>query len=266
MIAKLELEDRTIKKHLFSLMLCSALGLLSCNNNKTVETVQHAISKMDTIATDPVLFKNDLKEPPPNFDSIERFVVDDYPVTDDMINQQSVDGSFSFLKTSGLTKSYDKAWFTNENRQQTLIFEIYTDGHRLVTFHFYTHNILPDIIKAIELHNNQNGLATYAQKLKDFKGFLNQAVKIDTQYFTSDKGLKLGDPPSKALAIYGTPHQKMVNKGVEKLVWHYVGDLLYDGKENLKGKPLAKHNYGHHATLYFKEGRLIAQILYNEIP
>ena len=248
------------------LTLLIALGLLSCNNNKTAETVQQAISKMDTVATDTVLFKNDLKEPPPNFDSIERFLVDDYPVTDEMIQQQSVDGSFSFLKTSGQTKSYDKAWFTNENRQQTLIFETYTDGHRFFTFHFYTNNILPDIIKDIELHNEQNGLATYAQKLKDFKGFLNQAVKINNSYFTSDKGLKLGDHKSKALTIYGSPDEKTVNKGVEKLVWHYVGDLLYDGKENLKGKPLAKYNYGHYATLYFKEGHLIAQILYNEIP
>ena len=76
----------------------------------------------------------------------------------------------------------------------------------------------------------------------------------------------MGDHKSKALTIYGSPDEKTVNKGVEKLVWHYVGDLLYDGKENLKGKPLAKYNYGHYATLYFKEGHLIAQILYNEIP
>lgn len=77
-------------------------------------------------------------------------------------------------------------------------------------------------------------------------------MKINSKYFTSDKGLRLGDNKEKILKIYGQPDKRTTSKGIEVLEWNFVGDLLYDGKEDLKGKPLAKDNYGHQAYLLFK--------------
>lgn len=200
-----------------------------------------------------------------NIDTIPRFTVDDYPVANQMLDDTASDYS-SYPKQSGAIHSSDKAWFKNNALNQTLVFEMYTDKHRLVTFHFYINDIPNAIIERMELHNSDGELATLEQKKQSFKGFVNTATKIDSKYFTTDKGLKLGDDKEKALSVYGTPDNRSNVGGVEMLEWDFVGDILYDGKTDLKGKPLAKDNYGHQATLFFKKNKLIAIILHNDIP
>jgi len=53
---------------------------------------------------------------------------------------------------------------------------------------------------------------------------------------------------------------------MEELEWNFIGDVFYDGKSDLHGKPLAKDSFGHHVIMYFKKSRLIGLILYNDIP
>ena len=199
-------------------------------------------------------------------DTIKRLVVDDYPVTNEMFAQQRVDNSSTFRKVSGLTESLDKVWFGNDTLKQTLVFELYTDYHRLATFNFYNNSFPPDLIKQIELNTQDGEVVSEKQKQKDFQGFLNQTVKINSTYFVSDKGFKLGDNIQKAIKLYGTPDEQTLNNGFEKLVWKFTGDNLYDGKENLKGKALAQDSYGHQITMFFKGNKLVGQILYNDIP
>jgi hypothetical protein len=239
-------------------------GFLSCNNNVTTTNKNISSSNkfevkdssLQPISKDTILIN----------DTIKRFDVDDFPVTYEMIAEQKMDNNSSYSKTSGKTKSLDKTWFTNDTLKQTLIFELYTDGHRLVTFHFYNNEIPTELIDRIELHTSEGELASKQQKRNDFKGFLTQSIKINSKYFITDKGLKLGDNKQKILKLYGQPDKRTTNNGIEKLEWNFVGDILYDGKEDLKGKPLAKDNYGHQAYLFFKNGKLIGQILHNDIP
>jgi hypothetical protein len=243
-----------------------SFGLFSCNNNRTKEIVNNKNVVLNSPSIDTLALKSEQHSGISFSDTIKRFEVDDYLITFEMMRKQSVDNYSSYSKTSGKTHSIDKAWFTNDTIKQTLIFELYTDGHRIVTYHFFNNDIPSNIIERIELHTFDGQLANKQQKLKDFKGFINQSTKIDSKFFTSKKGLKLGDNKSKALAIYGQPDKETANNGVEKLEWNFVGEILYDGKENLKGKPLAKDNYGHQAYLLFKNGKLVGQILHNDIP
>ncbi len=249
-----------------TLTVIISIGLFSCNNNRNGESENNKNIKFDTASVDTLVTNLEQESDVSISDTIKRFVVDDYPVTFEMMRKQSADNYSSYSKTSGKTKSLDKAWFTNDTLKQTLIFELYTDGHRLVTYHFINQDIPSDIIERIELHTNEGQQADKQQKLKDFNGFIDQSVKIDSKYFTSNKGLKLGDNKSKAIALYGQPDKETKSNGVERLEWNFVGDILYDGKENLKGKPLAKDNYGHQAYLFFKNGKLVGQILHNDIP
>lgn len=154
---------------------------------------------------------------------------------------------------SGQIYSYDKAWFTNDTLNQTIVFELYTDYYRTVTYHFYNNDVTADLIDRIELHENGGELATIKQKLKNFNGFLNQATKIDSRYFITNKGFRLGDTKQKATKTYGNPDKQSMHDGVEKLEWDFV-DI-----------PLV-HSFGHHIVMYFKKGRLIRLILYNDIP
>jgi len=198
-------------------------------------------------------------------DTVKRFSVDDYPVTDDMLDDKTSNNS-SYPKQSGGIHSFDKAWFTNDTFQETAVFEMYTDKHRLVTFHFYNDDIPDALIHRMELHVNGE-LASFEQKKKNFKGFMNLATKIDSKYFTTYKGFKLGDSKNKALKVYGKPDSVSTKDGVEKLYWDFFGDVaLYDNTFHPAGKPLAKNSFGHQITMFFRNNKLIGLIFHNDIP
>jgi hypothetical protein len=242
-----------------TLTITISFGLLSCNNNSTETSIENV--RADTVSIDTTL-KYKQKAPVVISDTIKRFVVDNYPVTNEMLADKA-----SNKKQSGKTYSYDKAWFSNDTLRQTIIFELYTDYHQMVTYHFYNNDIPTDLINRMELHiNDGEELASEKQKLKDFSGFLKQTTKINSSYFITDKGFKLGDLIQKAIATYGKPDKQSMNERIEKLEWGFIGDVIYDGKTDLKGKPLAKDSFGHQVVMYFKNGKLIGQILHNDIP
>lgn len=192
------------------------------------------------------------------------FIVDDYPVMDRMMGSD-VKGDERAIK-SGPILSQDKVWFTNDSLQQTLVFELYTDGFRNVTFHFLNNDIPPGLIKRMELNTPEGDTATNLQKMKYFRGFLSHSRKIRPRYFVSNKGFRLGDGKEKAIRVYGRPDKQSVLNGIATLEWDFVGDADYDGKMKLKGKPLAEDNYGHTILMYFRDNRLIGLILHNDIP
>ena len=229
------------------------LGLFSCNG------------KTESSATKNENVLSDTQEVISIPDTIKKFVVDDYPVTDEMLADKTSSNS-SYKKQSGQTFSYDKAWFSNNTLKQTLVFELYTDYHRLVTYHFLDNDIPTDLINRMELHIDGGELASDKQKLKDFSGFLKQTTKINSSYFITDKGFRLGDTKQKAVETYGYPDKQTITDGIEKLEWLYIGDTSYDGKTDLKGKPLADKSFGHQILMYFRNGKLIGQILHNDIP
>jgi hypothetical protein len=240
------------------LILVSILGLSSCSSGDTSDASQRNKSvdtshKVQANASSTVI------------DTIKRFTVDDYPVTNRMLEDTTSNNS-SYVKQSGVIRSLDKVWFKDSALNQTLVFEMYTDKHRLAVFHFYNNDIPNGIIDRMELHNADGELATLEQKKKNIKVIVKAAAEIDSEYFTSHKSFRLSDDKEKVLRIYGTPDNRSDDGNLEILEWAFVGDILYDGKTDLKGKPLAKDNYGHQATMFFKKNRLIAIILRNDIP
>ncbi|MGK2860357.1 MAG: hypothetical protein ACSLE0_00355 [Chitinophagaceae bacterium] len=241
------------------LTLILTTGLFSCTNGDT------KIKKSDNYSADTNhhVYADTLI--PILKDTIKRFSVDDYPLTDEMLNDTTSDDS-SFPKKSGDIHSFDKAWFTNEALNQTLVFELYTDKHRLVTFHFINDDIPITLIDRMELHTAEGKIVSLSQKEKNFRAFIKSAIPINRKYFETNKGFKLGDNKHKALSIYGIPDKKTIEGGFEIFEWDYVGDILYNGKDDLKGKPLAKDNYGHQAKMIFKNNKLMAIILHNDIP
>ena len=236
------------------------IGLFSCTNNKT----EKPKSETNTFAIDTNQANKSVAQR--ISDTIKKLIVDDYPVTNEMFSKQSVDNYSTYRKISGLTQSLDKAWFSNDTLNQILVFELYTDYHRLATYHFYNRDIPKDLIKQLELHTKDGEIAPEKQKLKDFQGFLNQATKINSIYFITNKGLKLGDKKQKAIDLFGAADKQTISDGFEELEWKFVGDNLYDGKENLKGKPLAQDSWGYQVTMFFKDNKLVGQILHNDIP
>jgi hypothetical protein len=247
-----------------TLTIVFLFGLLSCNNSRTETTVKSENVKTDSASIETVI-KSEHQSIVGISDTIKRFLVDDYPITNTMLAYKTSNNS-SYKKQSGQTYSYDKVWFSNDTLKQTLVFELYTDYHRMVTYHFYNNDIPTDLINRMELHIDGGELASENQKLKDFNGFLNQTTKINSTFFITDKGFRLGDTKQNAINKYGKPDKQSTSNGIEKLEWKFIGDMNYADKTDLNGKPLAKDSFGHQVVMYFKNGKLIGQILHNDIP
>jgi len=193
-------------------------------------------------------------------DSIPKFIVDDYPVTNEML------GSGAHSRKSGELTDVEGAWFTNDTLSQALVFVLYTDYHRMVTYHFLNNDIPTGIIKRMELLTDNGELAPDKLKQKYFKGFLESATKIGKSYFVTNKKFKLGDSKEKAIKVYGEPDKISADDGIEKYEWDFVGDILYDKTTKLNRDILAADSFGHQTTMFFRNNKLIGLIFHNDIP
>ncbi len=194
-------------------------------------------------------------------DSFPTFEVDDYPITMDMLRK--LDRTNGILKvTSGKTVTYDKVWFTDSH--QTIVIELATDYHRFFTYHFLNEDVTDELMYDIEFHTVNGNLAADAQVKIDFSGFLDQSYKIDSKYFQSNKGIKLGINQQKAISTYGKPVSTSALKGIQKLEWSFYGDEEYLNEST--EKPRAKDSFGHKIIMYFRKDKLIAQRIFNDIP
>jgi len=175
-------------------------------------------------------------------------------------------GPNAHFRKSGEISDGEGAWFSNDTLKQTLVFVLYTDYHRMVTYHFLNSDIPAGIINRIELHTSDGELASDKLKQKYFKGFLTQTTKIGRYYFKTSKGFKLGDSKEKAIKVYGKADKTKIENGIEKYEWDLIGDAFYDGKTKLKGNILAENSFGHQTTMFFRNNKLIGLIFHNDIP
>lgn len=194
-------------------------------------------------------------------DSFRTFEVDDYPITLEMLRK--LDRTNGILKyKSGKTITYDIAWFTDS--RQTIVIRLATDYYRFYTYHFHNEDIPEEVMYEIGFNAENGDLASHSQIMIDFPGFLKQSDKIDSKFFLSNKGIKLGVNRQKAISIYGNPDTTIILKGIQKIEWSFHGDeeLLIEDIQ----KPIARNSFGHKITLYFRKDKLIAQSIFNDIP
>jgi len=241
-----------------------SIGIAACNNPKVDTVINENKMIVDSTSIDTALIiENDVS----NIfnDTINTFIVDDYQITDSMLLRVADKNPFFIIK-AGQCVSLEKAWFFNDTIDQVIIIQLATDYHRFLTFHFTKSNFPADLVSEIGLENNKGEPASLKQKLIDLNGLVEQATIINSSYFISHRSFKLGDTKQKAISIYGKPDYELKDGQIEKLEWQFEGDELYDGKSNLNGRPLAKGSFGHNIKMYFKNDRLIGQILFNDIP
>jgi hypothetical protein len=191
------------------------------------------------------------------------FAVDDFPVTDHMLTVRYCDTCT--LKSHEL-RSSEKVWFTNKALRQTLVYQLYTDNFHQDIFLFSNDDIPAAIMDHMELYDSTGNYASHRLRAKFFKGFLPFATPINRKYFVSEKGFVLGDSLQKAIKIYGKPDRRTLAHGVEVLEWEFEGENAYDGKKDLKGKPLAADNFGLQITMCFRNERLIGVAFQNAVP
>lgn len=241
------------------------LGLFSCNyvekkQKAFVETTSHKDTKIQT----------------PN-DSLVYFLVDDYPVTDEMLKDKTSNNS-TYLKQVGEVYSLEKAWFKNDRLKQTLVFQLYTDYHKMETYHFMNTDVPRSIVEKMELSiaegkfKNMFNSATSEQKINSFDGFIKLSENIDENYFRTQKGLKLGSDKEELIKLYDKPDSTLTEQDFEVLKWSFAGDYNLTGDfasttpSDLKKKMVAKDSFGHILTAYFKDNKLVGLIIENDTP
>jgi hypothetical protein len=259
-----------MKTQILSFIL--TVGLFSCNSGKIQKTLTQEKKKTDTVLVENRKAENKTKVL--ISDKTKTMEVDDYPVTDDLFTDNSNNNS-SYKKKSGVIFSLDKVWFTNDTLKQTLVFEPYTDYHRLYIYHLFNNDIPNDLIKHMELYfskskfDNVFDTATFEQKKTSFSGFVNTAIKINKRYFTTKKGFKLGEKKEKAISVYGNPDKCLTVDNIEKCEWKFEGDYVESEQIHSKAKikrPFAKDSFGYSVLMYFRNDTLIAMIISNDIP
>jgi hypothetical protein len=153
----------------------------------------------------------------------------------------------------GKLNSLNKEWFISHDREQSLVLELATDDYRLVTYHFLNNDIPKPLIDRMELHVDKKSffdLAKLNHKKRRFKDFLDSAVQIDTSYFVSLYGFRLGDNKSRILNRLGDPIQTSVDNGIEQFDWQFHFEFGYKIQ---------------HTSMFFRKEKLIAVILYNKM-
>jgi hypothetical protein len=192
------------------------------------------------------------------------FTPDDYSVTKGMLEKFHSNISIKDIY------SYDKAWFINKELNEILIFELYTDYHRLAIYHCTTDFLFSDLINLTKIHRKINPdtivMADEISKMQSFQKLFSNAVEIDKSYFKTNQGISLGICKNDAIRKYGYPQKSTLLHGIEILNWDFMGEyVITETGEKPKGK-IAKNSWGYHIVLYFKSDRLVALILKNDIP
>lgn len=191
------------------------------------------------------------------------FAIDDFPVTDRMLTEHYCD---TCTLKSGELRSIEKVWFTNKVLRQTLVYQLYTDNFHEDVFLFSNDDIPAAIMDQMELYDSTSNYASHQLRAKFFKGFLRFAIPTNKKYFVSKKSFAIGDSLWKAIKIYGEPDRRTLDHGVEVLQWEFEGENGYDGKKDLKGKPLAADSFGLQITMCFRKERLIGLAFENAVP
>jgi hypothetical protein len=199
-----------------------------------------------------------------SFTIVEYITPDDYPVTNEMLasfhGKKDIDGIFSF----------DKAWFKNDELNEVLIFELYTDYHRLAIYHCKSDFLFEDWLKNIELHrkvhNSNYDLADESKKQQVFKKFFDNAQEIDKTNFKTNQGLKLGLDKNEVLKKYRSPYKNTKIDNIEKIEWVYQGEYSFTEMGQEPTGILAQESWGYEMTMYFENDKLIGIIIKNDIP
>ena len=188
---------------------------------------------------------------------------DSYPITWHMIRDNP--------KSMKIDACYtiDQSWFWNDELNETLIFDLATDYHRFLTFHFNNSRIPHPILQRLNIYTT-DGKSAYVSVTDSVKkvmtpAFIEKSSKVSTEYFISSKGHELGESEKKGIDLYGKPDFVDEMNHYRILKWEYDGDPKYLEREAMDGK-YALDSFGYSITMIYENGKLVGRIIFDDIP
>lgn len=245
----------SVNRNFWALLL---IGLSACSQPQPAK-VPEAMPPADSTPHKKPSVLDSLKRPS---DSFRRMEPDFFEIPDQLLAYPGKDG---YVIVYDDVQAIDEVWLRNDALGMVLIAGMYTDGFITGYTCFYKQAV-PDLILS-ELELIQNGeMAQLAEKRRALKGIMDQAKPAANTSFTSKKGFRLGERNKQlAMRTYGRPDSVVQNNGYEICHWHFEGDMPRLGVPQTS-RPLARNSYGFSVKLIYRNERLIAMHLGNEIP
>lgn len=187
-------------------------------------------------------------------------VADDFPVTNTMLDDNKGKVINNKVDTG------NEAWFTNQKLEETLMFELHHAHYRKTIYDFYTASVPDAFLKEMRLYTAKGDTLNVKQEAKYLPVLVKAATVIEPSYFTSLKELKLGASKEQALHFYHNPDSVTQPDGYERYEWNFPGDMYYEERSTVGGKPVVKDSFGYKVIMYFKNDKLEGMIMHNAIP
>jgi hypothetical protein len=155
------------------------------------------------------------KEPESNYNNKNLFELgrslDDYPISDKMFD----------LEKEIIIGNYGSNcnWFINDTLDEVLVFNLYTDYHRMYTFHFLRNKFPINFLKEIPFNSYHKDTSTKYIDEKTFFKYVEKSKKISRNYFVTKSGIYLGEEESKILNKFGKPNKIETFDKFKKLTW-----------------------------------------------
>jgi len=166
----------------------------------------------------------------------------------------------------------DIAWFVNEVGDQALVIMLYTDYHRLYSWHFNPKDMPEIIFNSIGLparksKNSREWIPlTPEEKTACLKHFLDIADRIPSRYFITNKGFNLGMPPQKFMNYYGNPTSAETTPEGKLLSWDFTADPSIPSVKTKENQAYMENSFGYHLKILFNNEKATAIIMLSDIP
>jgi len=137
--------------------------------------------------------------------------LDDYPIVDRMLDcdKERIIGNYGS----------NSNWFINDTLDEVLVFNLYTDCHRMYTFHFLRNKFPINFLKEIPFNSYHKDTSIKYIDKKTFFKFVEKSKRISRNYFVTKSGIYLGEEESKILIKFGKPNKIETVDKFEKLTW-----------------------------------------------
>ena len=193
-------------------------------------------------------------------------IIDDVQITDEMIS----DYYNSLTPKDKEYFSWTVPFFISKDNNQIIYIEICcAHFHKLHIYIFDKINIPQELLDLYNMNYKKGYLKEDA--VTYIKNRIENAIRVDSKYFITKKGAKLGMSSKDIVSIYGTPHYieivKFKPKKILRFKWKVFGFTEADHFGNIPKENVCKQlECNHEISVDFVDDKAVVIHIENEVP
>ena len=120
----------------------------------------------------------------------------------------------------------DGSLFRNTELNQCIFITHYMDGMISSMVLFSSSDLPDDVLDELQI-STRDGVASIDAKRANWSDLLGKALTIPSRHFETNKGLRLGEKVTKAIKIFGDPHNVRTSGNAKVYEWGFPGGWYY---------------------------------------